>query len=190
MTLGFALVAPLAIPVLFGSRFAQDALLVALVGILQMARFLLNWPSTASLAMGRSGTVLASNLTHVLAFGSAVAGYLLIGGLQGVVAGFIAGELVCAVAALVLLNRDNRLPMTHGLGRLAEFAGACGVVLIWDVAVKRDSLLLWAAATAASLALAVWLYRREERAIRASLALVRRTVSQAMRRLGLAGWPA
>jgi O-antigen/teichoic acid export membrane protein len=189
MTLGFALVAPSIIPVLFGRRFQQDALLVALIGILQMARFIFNWPSTASLAMGRSGTVLASNLTHFLAFASAVAGYALIGGLQGVVAGFIVGELICAVAAIVLLNRDTGQPVVHGLGRLAEFVAACGVVLIWDVAVTQDRLPLWIAAIAASLVLAVWLYRREEQAIRSSAALVQRTISQAMKRLGLAAWP-
>jgi len=133
--------------------------------------------------------VLASNLTHFLAFASAVAGYALIGGLEGVVAGFIVGELVCAVAAIVLLNRDTGRPAAHGLGRLAEFVAACGVVLIWDVAVTQDRLLLWMAAIAASLVLAVWLYRREGQAIRSSVALVRRTIDQAIKRMGLAAWP-
>jgi len=189
MTLGFALVAPSIIPILFGRRFQQEALLVALIGILQMARFIFNWPSTASLAMGRSATVLASNLAHFLAFASAIAGFKLIGGLQGVVAGFIVGELICAVVALVLLNRDGGQPLMRGLGRLAEFAAACGVVLIWDVAAKRGGLPWWAAAIAASFVLAIWLYRREGAAIRTSIALVRRTISQAMGRLGLAAWP-
>jgi hypothetical protein len=182
-------VAPTVIPILFGRRFAQDALLVALVGMLQMSRFLLNWPATASLAMGRSGTVLASNLTHFLAFASALAGFKLIGGLEGIVAGFIVGELFCAAVAVVLLNRDTGRSKVHGLGRLAEFAAACGAVLIWDVAVSQHRLPIWGAAIAASAALAVWLYRREEQAIRAGAALVQRTVRSTMKRMGLAAWP-
>jgi O-antigen/teichoic acid export membrane protein len=183
MALGFALVAPPIIPVLFGARFAQDSLLVTLIGLLQTARFLLNWPSTASLANGRSATVLAGNLTHVIAFAAAVAGLKLVGGVQGLVGGFVVGEVVCAGLAVVLLNRDTVQPQQHGLERLVLFALACAAALLWNLTVRnRDWTSVGAAAIASALLLA-GLWRRERASIRSLTGIVGRLAGSVAGRL-------
>ena len=70
MVVGYAALAPTIAPAIFGHRFAQPALLVGMVGALQIARFLLSWPTTAALAIGRSRTVLLGNLTHIFGHSS------------------------------------------------------------------------------------------------------------------------
>jgi O-antigen/teichoic acid export membrane protein len=68
MIVGYALVAPAAVPILFGSVFTQPTGLLVLIGCLQTFRFVRLWPITAALAIGRSGLVLCSNMLRLLAF--------------------------------------------------------------------------------------------------------------------------
>ena len=161
MAVGFAVVTPWLAPLLFGERFRQAALLVGLIGILQMTRFMFGWPTTSALAMGRGGTVLTSNLAHLFAFAGALIGLRTMGGLEGVVTGLILGEFIALAIALVLLNRDMRRPLLRTFDRVAEFILASGVIVGWNLALGARLWQAEAAMAVVTAALAVWFYRRE-----------------------------
>ena len=108
MASGFAIVAPLMIPILYGHAFYQPAMIVALIGILQSTRFLVVWPTTVALSMGRSGVVLANNVLRLTAWPAAMAGFALGYGLYGIVVGFIFGELLAIGVALVMSTEARR----------------------------------------------------------------------------------
>ena len=170
MAVGFAVVAPPMMPLLFGARFAQPALLVGLIGVLQTSRFLLNWPSTAALAMVRSTTVLYSNFAYVVIFPAAFLGIRLIGGITGVVTGFIGGEMIAIVVALVLLNRTMHRPTWHGFDCLPALLLTGGAIVAWNLALASGSWPAMGAMLLPSVALLAWLWRREAGVIDEALA--------------------
>ncbi len=161
MMIGFAVITPTLAPLIFGHRFAQPALLVGLVGMLQIARFMLLWPTTVALAIGRSRTVLFSNMAHLVAIATAFLGLRLIGGLEGVVVGFFAGEVVAILVALNLLNRDMDATPMRGFDRWAEFMIACGTVVGWNLALANRSWPESGAMLAVSFGALFWLGKRE-----------------------------
>ncbi|MBV9996647.1 MAG: oligosaccharide flippase family protein [Caulobacteraceae bacterium] len=174
MAAGFALVAPVATPLLFGARFAQPVLMIALVGVLQMARSLLTWPTTVALAVGRSATVALSNLAHVVALLTAFIGLRVWGGIDGLLGGLVVGELAASAFAVVMLNRDTGSRVSHGMDRLALFALSAAVVVAWTLVWEVKS---WAAAGAmllVSAGLAAFLLRREAEAIALGMDEIRR----------------
>jgi O-antigen/teichoic acid export membrane protein len=177
MAAGFALVAPPAVPILFGARFAQPAMLIGLVGILQVTRFLLNWPTTVALAMGRSTTVATSNLAHTVALGAAFVGLRLWGGLTGLVGGLIVGELAANAVALFLLARDMDRNRWQGFDRLGLFIMSAAAILGWNLVLRAESWLGSALMLAVSAAIAVLLLRREAEAIGQAVSLARRVAT-------------
>jgi O-antigen/teichoic acid export membrane protein len=174
MALGFATVAPLLIPVLFGARYQQAALLVGLIGLLQTSRFMLTWPTTVALAMGRSTTVLLCNLAHLFAFLFAFIGLWLMGGLMGIVVGFTLGEIMAIGVALLLMNHGMERPWWSGLDRMAEFVLACVCVVGWNFALGARAWPAEAAMLGLSAVCAVWLIRREFAVIVGALAILQR----------------
>jgi PST family polysaccharide transporter len=181
MAAGFALVAPSAVPILFGARFAQSATLIALIGILQVTRFLLTWPTTVALAMGRSATVATSNLAHTIALAAGLAGLALRGDLAGFVGGMIVGEFAANAVALALLARDMDRSLWRGLDRLAVFLAWAALILAWNLHWSAWSgpvqVVVMCAATAA---LAAFLLRRESAAIEQGVGLVRALIAPAL----------
>ncbi|EGD59984.1 polysaccharide biosynthesis protein [Novosphingobium nitrogenifigens DSM 19370] len=107
MLLGFCATMPVMVPLLYGHRFAVAAYTVALVGVLQTARFLRGWPTTFALGMGRSRQVMANNLLRLLAFPLAIGGQVVIGGLPGILIGFVIGEVLAFVTATYLVDRTS-----------------------------------------------------------------------------------
>lgn len=174
MAVGFAIAAPTLVPILFGRRFGQSSLLVGLIGILQVARFLISWPTTTALAIGRSDTVLVSNLAQLIAFAGAFIGLWLIGGLGGVVVGFILGELIAIAVALILLNRNMDRGPLHGFDRLLAFTCVCGAIVGWNLALGSGGWPAQACMLILSVALGVWLWRRESAVIVELVSLARR----------------
>jgi len=172
MATGFAVVAPTMVTVLYGAKFTQSALVVGLVGILQTTRFLINWPSTVALSMGRSRTVLVGNLVRLLAYPGAFLGVALVGGLRGVLMGFIAGELIAIAASLGLLNRNMDLLLLSGIDRFAAFILTATAIVGWDIAIERHSIVAEAGLLIASMVLTGWIIRREMPTIREAIALV------------------
>jgi O-antigen/teichoic acid export membrane protein len=161
MVVGFAVVAPALVPLLFGGRFSQSALLVALIGVLQIARFMLGCPTAVALALGRSTTVLASNLAHIFAFAGAIIGLRLLGGLLGVVVGFAVGELIANIIAQLMTNRDMARSPFHQFDRLAMFALTSAVVVGWNLAIDHKSWVAMVAMALLSAAVFVWVCVKE-----------------------------
>lgn len=98
--IGFALVAPIALLHLYGPRFAQEPMLVGLIGVLQVTRMLRVWPATIALALGRTGIILSSNIVRMIALPLAWLGYTLGYGLIGLTAGLILGEVISIMSSL------------------------------------------------------------------------------------------
>jgi lipopolysaccharide exporter len=180
MAAGFALVAPGAVPILFGSKFAQSALLIALIGLLQTVRFLLTWPTTVALAMGRSGTVAASNLAHTIALAAGIVGLELRGDLVGLVGGMIVGEFAANAVALALVARATGRDARTLLARLGVFVAWTALILAWHLrwSVTPDVTRL-VVMTAATAALTFFLLRQESAAIGQGAGWVRSRVASA-----------
>jgi len=187
MCAGFALVAPVAVTMLYGHRYTQTAMLVGLIGILQCTRFLINWPTTVCLSLGQSRAVLASNVARFLAYPCAFAGVGMFGGLRGMVAGFAVGEMVSIVIALMLMNRGAERPLLAGFDRLAAFFLTCCAVIGWNLFAHYPTILAAAVMTALSAALVLWIARREAASIADAVQLTRRLAAPLFARRGMAG---
>jgi O-antigen/teichoic acid export membrane protein len=161
MAVGFAIVAPPMVPILFGSRFTQPALLIGMIGILQATRFLLSWPTITALALGRSAIVLMSNLVHFSIFPGALIGEWLIGGLIGIVVGFIGAEALAVAVALVLMNHSMNRSLFIGFARLGALALTGAAIVGWQMSIK---LKMWPAGLCmfvGSVWLMIWIYCHE-----------------------------
>jgi lipopolysaccharide exporter len=144
---------------------------------LQAARFLLGWPTTMALAMGRSTTVLMSNLAHFLIFPGALIGLRLIGGLTGVVVGFTGAELIAIAVALSLLNGATQRNFLHGFDRLGVLVLTGASILAWNLALSARSILGCSTMLVVSVALIVWLCRRERVVVAEAIAAAHRLIS-------------
>lgn len=173
---GFALVAPTMIIVLFGTDFSQPALTVGLIGILQAARFVRQWPNTVALATGRSGIVLANNLVRLLGLPAALLGIYAVGGLTGVVAGFLVGEIVALVTAVWSLNRAANHPVLQDFDRLACFILSMGCILGWVIVLSDPTVLKVAVVVASSVLVGGWALFREAATIHDALGMARRAL--------------
>ena len=183
MCAGFALVAPFLVTLLYGARFRESAFVVALIGILQACRFMLVWPTTVALSEGRSSAPLAVNTVRLIAYPAALVGGWTLGGLDGVVAGFAFGELVAQMAGLAILNRAHGKPLSSDFDRVAAFIFAASCILAWTWTIEHRSAPAAAVLAALSAAVAVWIVRREMRAIRDTLALAGRLSRSLTQRL-------
>lgn len=141
MALGFALLAPVVVPLLYGKRFALPALLLGLIGALQAARFVRLWPVTVALATGHSRAVLWNSVARLVAFPLAVALGAVLGGLAGVVVAFILAEFVASGVSMLVLHR-------HGLGTPARDWARLLVLAAWIVALAAVMYGVAASATA------------------------------------------
>ncbi len=173
MSAGFALVAPFAANLLYGRKFAIEPMIVCIIGILQTSRFLLVYPTVVALSVGRSDAALAVNVVRLVAYPAAVVGGLLLGGLPGLVAGFVFGELIAHMTGLLLLNRRLGRSVFDGFDRIAVFVLGSATLLGWVWAVERKDFTVIAALAAGSAMLIVWIARRERLAIADSLVMAR-----------------
>jgi O-antigen/teichoic acid export membrane protein len=182
MAVGFAIVAPTMVPILFGRRFAQTAMLIGLIGCLQATRFLLTWPTIVALAEARSATVLMSNLAHGFAFAGAMIGLWIFGGLVALVCGFIVGEVIAVAVALALVNRNLERPLFESFDRLFACVATYSLIIASNLILTAH--LWWAALLIAPcwVALAMWLARRERTAINDYIAMGQRIVTSVLRR--------
>jgi len=169
---GFAVVGPTAILVLYGREFAQEPWLVGLIGILQAGRFIRVWPTTLALGLGHSRIVLANNLARTVGIPAALLGIATIGGIAGVVAGFIVGEIAALATGAVMLNRTRGLPWTHDLDRIAVYLFGSALILGMLLSLEHRWVFGFALVPV-SLAFAAWVAHRE-----------RATLANGMRMLG------
>jgi O-antigen/teichoic acid export membrane protein len=172
MSAGFAVLAPLAVQILYGARFSQDVMVIALIGVLQSSRFLLVFPNAVAISTGRSGAALAVNVARLVAYPAVFTGAMGLAGLAGVLASFILGELVAHAVGLMLLSRDFQRPLFAGFDRLLIFAFASLDILALTWSASHGLWPGFAAAAAGAVATIGWIAYRERPAIDESLALV------------------
>lgn len=164
VSLGFAVLAPIAVPVIYGPEFGQPAAVLGLVGVLVCARLLQSWPQVTSLANGFSGVAFAGNLVRLVSLPAVWASVAITGGgLYAVVLGFVIGETFAAAAGAVFNNRRLGLPMFTGFERMACFIAAAALVGFVGLMLDADATPLSAAGAALSAAALLWtLYRQRD----------------------------
>jgi len=165
MVAGFAIIAPSAVAILYGHRFAQSANLLALIGVLQTCRYIIVWPTTVALGGGHSASVLAINLVRLIAYPGALVGGWVIGGLLGVTVGFIVGEAVSLVAGTVIANRIRSKSTWKDFDRLLLFAAVCVFVVGGAAALERPSLIVVIIVIIGTAGLTAWTVVRERVAL-------------------------
>ena len=146
MLVGFAAVAPTAIHILYGQRFVQPILVVAMIGALQAARFMRQWPTTAALAAGDSRNILWGNILRLVGVPGAILSFALGGGIEWIVASLIFGEIFALGTSLLLLNRTMNRAILFGFSRYFEFGAACALLLaiVWMVQFNHLRFILFA----------------------------------------------
>lgn len=174
MAAGFAAVGPMAILILYGPKFSQPIFIVALVGVLQGARFLRVWTVTLAIGVGRSGIVMANSLARLSGIPAAILGFVTIGGVGGVAAGFVAGELIALATGVLLLNRARSSPWTQDLDRVLAFVAGSAIVLALAWSIQEALIPTGLAAGGLGVGLVIWLLRREKATMQHSLGLVTR----------------
>jgi O-antigen/teichoic acid export membrane protein len=176
MSAGFALVAPPMVGILYGHRFTQAASIIALIGILQSSRFLIIWPTTVALAMARSGIVLASNILRLVAWPAAFLGVAITGDLYGLVLGFVFGELLAFIVALVMLNRSEKSRLLSDFGRVAIFLAGSACIFAWACLEQKPSISAFCGLAVVTAAIGTWIVRSERATITDAISLARRMV--------------
>lgn len=149
MFTGFATLGSFAVSVLYGAKFSTPAELVALIGGLQIFRFLRAWPSTLALSVAASGGILVSTVVRLIALPIGYLGLVTVGGLPGLLIGFIVGEVLALLISLLIVNRNASRPMLMGVRSVAGFV-ALSVVVTFAARVAGSSLLEQAAILAVS----------------------------------------
>lgn len=161
MSAGFAVVAPPMVPILFGHAFAQTPLIIASVGILQATRFLGLWPTTIALATGRSVVILANNLLRLIAWPAALICVAVTKNVFAIVAGFLFGEFVAFVLALLLLNWNQKYRLLQGFDRTALFVLGSACIIGWTYAAQNPSVWAIGGLFVLSVGFLVWMVRSE-----------------------------
>jgi O-antigen/teichoic acid export membrane protein len=170
---GYALVAPFALPLLYGLDFQQPALLIAAIGVLQLSRFIRLWPVTAALAVGQTRVALISNLARLSAYPLALLALDLIGGLFGILLAFAAAEWLSMIVTSLLVSHQLGDRRRTGSGRFMIFLAFSGLTLACARAVQyREWLWVGLIAPLALLILFV-LFRAEHETVRALWAKLR-----------------
>jgi len=140
MFAGFATLGSFAVNLLYGAKFHTPAQLVALIGALQIFRFLRAWPSTMALSVAASGGILVSTVVRLIALPVGYLGLVTVGGLPGLLVGFIFGELLALLISLLIVNRNASRPLLMGVRSVVGFV-ALSVVVTFASRLARASLL-------------------------------------------------
>lgn len=140
MLCGFVCVGPFASALLYGPKYDLAYLTVAMIGLLQLIRFLRAWPSTLALSVAANGGILLATIVRLIAIPIGLAGLVVIGGLKGVIAGFVAGEIVALLVSLWIVNGNASRPATSGFAAAVLFMGL-SIAMVGAVGYVQPSLL-------------------------------------------------
>lgn len=129
MFLGFAVIGYEAVHFLYGSQYVLSATLVGLIGALQVVRFLRSWTSALSISMAANQGILVSSIVRLVSFPLAYVGHQVMGGLGGLLAGFIAGEFIALIVSQLIVNRNAGRRRLEGVEATLTLAAIGAVVL-------------------------------------------------------------
>lgn len=126
---GFAIVGPIAAPLLYGGAFAQPFHIFALLATLQTLRFARLWPTNVAVSLGRSWIVLLNNIARMAAIPLAFGAVALFGTLESIVGAFLVGEIAALIAALSLLARAGAVSPKQELLRVGVLLGGASATI-------------------------------------------------------------
>ncbi len=155
-----------------------------MLGVLQTIRFLVNWPTTVNLALGHSRAVLISSIAKLLVFPGAYVGFHLLGGIPGVVIGFIVGELISISVGVALMDRHLGRRWYSGFDRLAYFGLVSGSIVGFGLSIQWRSPSMSLVMISAGAALLVWILRREAATLTSVVRVGRRFARPWLQRIG------
>lgn len=138
MQFGFVVIAPAAVPFLFGPQFSVSLIALAAIAMLQSARFIRMWPVTAAMGAGRSHIVMVNNAVRMAAFPAAVGGLMLVDGIEGIIGGFILAEWAAFLTGLVMVNRTLGQSALHGGRRFLHFLTGSTLLLLVAYGWQRE----------------------------------------------------
>lgn len=141
---GFVLVAPFAVPLLFGPRFEVGLLTITTIAMLQSARFLRMWPVTAAMGAGQSHIVMVNNAVRMIAFPAAIGGLMLVDDIEGIIGGFILGEWAAFLTGLVMVNHALGQAPLRSAGRFVQFLVGSALLLLTVIAEQKAMISLTA----------------------------------------------
>ena len=161
----FGVLAPFIVPILFGSRFRLDFEIVALIGVLNAARFMKVWPINVLLADGRSHGVLITNVVRLVAIPLTIAAIRWEHSLLAILMAFTIGELISMAVGIYLASKA--LPgSTRIFGvRMLLFLAVSVVLLVGSVSAQVHSVVSGAFAALIMAALLAVLWTRERPAV-------------------------
>lgn len=138
MFVGFATLGGPIVALIYGHKYRIDEASIALIGCLQIVRFLRSWPSTLALSIGASGGILVSTIIRLLALPIGYLGYLATGDLPGLLYGLIIGEVLALFVSLVMVNLKANRPSATGATSLVLFMALAAVTVgcVWLAAGK------------------------------------------------------
>ncbi len=176
LVVGFTLLTPYVLVPLYGARFAQSMVVIALVGFLQACRLMRFWPTTVALGIGRSAPIMIANMVRLfalpLAFMAVALGY----GLPGLICAFILGELVAGALNLVMVNAALARRLLSDVDRLVLLTvTGCACVAVGHALSGHRTPEVVGAGTAL-LAVGVWAVLRERRSLLRWLTALRRFI--------------
>ena len=182
MVVGFSVVAPMAIGILYGAKFHPNGMTIALVGALQTTRFMRATPITTALALGRSRIVLAGTICSLSGWPLAVGGLMWIGGLDGVVCGFLAGETLALILPMALIGMSRRV---KSVSNPIQFLVAAAIVVAWRLPTVMQSPLTVIGLAGLTLLETVWIIRSQSSTALSLIAICRHKLAGVGRLLGL-----
>lgn len=133
MALGFALVAPFIVPLLYGADFAMPFLTVAMIGMLQAVRFAQQWLSIAFMGIDRTRLTVTINLVRIFTFLLCLPIIVAWQTLLSVTVAVFAAEAMAMLIGIMLLNGTIHTRRTRGMG---DYATAMLVPLILNIGIE------------------------------------------------------
>lgn len=162
----FGVFGPFIVPVLFGSRFRLDFEIVALIGVLNAARFMKVWPVNVLLADGRSHGVLITNLVRLIAIPLTIVAIRWGHSLLAILLAFTVGELISMVVSICLASKVLPESARAFAIRMLFFIVVSASLLLGSVSVQLRSAVPSVFAAVVIIALIALLWRRERPTIK------------------------
>lgn len=161
MALGFSVVAPFAVPLLYGPEFTLPFLVVGLIGMLQVVRFTQQWLGTAFMGIDRTRGTLTLNLVRIGGFVLCMPMIFAYPTLPVVTAAVFASESIALIIGIAIINRAIGGRLTRGIG---DFALILGVLMLFNSGIELllgGSIAMGALLVGASLAMTIgWIVTR------------------------------